>query len=271
MKQIVSPVISNDEVMAGGYLMWLDCPQIASTVVPGQFIMALCRDSDSDTPLLRRPFSIHRVDGDKLALLYSVVGQGTQWLAGRKAGDKVDILGPLGNGFSVDPGSKSLLLVAGGMGIAPTVALADHALDRGHEATLLIGCRSVSYLYPEAELAQAVYKGLNVVVATEDGSKGRRGLVTDVLSELSTSADGIYACGPLPMYRAIAGDMSLLSGKPAQVCLEQMMGCGWGVCYGCTIKTKNGLKKVCQDGPVFDIKDVSWDSVVDPAARQYHL
>jgi len=268
MEQIVSPVISNDEVMAGGYLMWLDCGRIASTVVAGQFVMTLCRDSGSDTPLLRRPFSVHRVDGNRVALLYAVVGQGTQWLSDRKAGDEVDILGPLGNGFSVAPASKRLLLVAGGMGVAPTVALADYALVRGHETTLLIGCKSVAHLYPEAELAQAVSRGLNVAFVTEDGSKGHKGVVTDVLAGLSRATDQVFICGPLPMYRAIAAEMAMLSGKPAQVCLEQMMGCGWGVCYGCTIETNAGLKRVCQDGPVFDIEDIKWNSVVDPVARR---
>jgi dihydroorotate dehydrogenase electron transfer subunit len=264
MKQVVSPVISNDEIMPGGYLMWLDCSQIASAAVPGQFVMVLCRRREGDVPLLRRPLSVHRVDGGRLALLYAVVGQGTQWLAERKAGDGIDILGPLGNNFAINVDSKKLLLVAGGMGIAPTVALADYAIDRGYITTLLIGCGSASYMYPEGQLDRAVSMGLNVVVATEDGSKGRKGMVTDALADLSPATDQIYACGPLPMYRAISGDIDMLGGKPTQVCLEQMMGCGWGVCYGCTVETENGLQKVCQNGPVFDIKDVLWNSVVDP-------
>jgi len=244
--------------------MWLDCPKIASTTVPGQFVMVFCRNQGGDVPLLRRPLSIHRVDGDRMALLYAVVGQGTRWLSHRKPGDQVDILGPLGNNFTIDVDSKKLLLVAGGIGIATTVALADFALDRGYIVTLLIGSRSALHMYPEDQLDRAVSTGLNVVVVTEDGSKGRKGMVTGALSDLAAGADQIYACGPLPMYRAISGDIDILAGKPAQVCLEQMMGCGWGVCYGCTIETKNGLQKVCQDGPIFDIKDVMWNSVVDP-------
>jgi len=268
MQQVLTHVIANDEIMAGGYLMWLDCPQIASATVPGQFIMVLCRGQEADVPLLRRPFSIHRVDGDRLALLYAVVGQGTQWLADRKPGDQVDILGPLGNNFAIAVDSKRLLLVAGGIGIAPTVALADYALDRGYITTLLIGCRSTEHTYPEGLLDRTVAMGLNVIVVTEDGSKGRKGMVTEALAELSPAADQIYACGPLPMYQAIGRDMSILSGKQTQVCLEQMMGCGWGVCYGCTIETSAGLKKVCQDGPIFDISDVVWNSVVNPVARR---
>lgn len=253
--------------MDNGYLMWLDCGQIASSVSPGQFVMVLCRDHQADTPLLRRPLSVHRVDGSRLALLYAVVGHGTWWLSSRKAGDKLDILGPLGNGFSIDLLSKRLLLVAGGIGIAPTVALADYALNLGHETTLLVGGRSTSYLYPEGELERFANRGLNLTVVTEDGSKGQKGMITDVLSGLSPAADQIFICGPLPMYRVMAGDMTVLAGKPTQVCLEQMMGCGWGVCYGCTIETTNGLRKVCQDGPVFDINDILWDSVADPADR----
>ncbi|MFC1999003.1 dihydroorotate dehydrogenase electron transfer subunit [Chloroflexota bacterium] len=266
MQQVVTHVISNKEIMAGGYLVWLDCPQIASVAVPGQFVMVLCRGQGADVPLLRRPLSIHRVDGDRLALLYAVVGQGTQWLADRKTGDQVDILGPLGNNFTIDVNSKRLLLVAGGIGIAPTVALADYALDRGYITTLLIGCRSAEHMYSEGLLDRAVSMGLNVVVVTEDGSKGRKGMVTEALAELAPAADQIYACGPLPMYRAINRDLNILGGKQTQVCLEQMMGCGWGVCYGCTIETSAGLKKVCQDGPVFDIGAVVWNSVVEPIA-----
>jgi dihydroorotate dehydrogenase electron transfer subunit len=254
--------------MAGVYLMWLDCPQIASTILPGQFVMVLCRGRNSDVPLLRRPLSIHRIDGDRLALLYTVVGQGTRWLSDRKTGDQVDILGPLGNNFTIDVGSKRLLLVAGGIGIAPIVALADYTATRGYITTLLIGCRSAEHMYPEGQLDRAVSMGLNIVVVTEDGSIGRKGIVTEALSELSPAADQIYACGPLPMYQAIAGNTSIISNKPTQVCLEQMMGCGWGACYGCIIETSDGLKKVCQDGPIFAIKGVVWNSVVDPVVRR---
>ena len=267
MQQVLTHVIANDEIMAGGYLMWLDCPQIASIVVPGQFVMVMCRGKEADVPLLRRPLSVHRIDGNRLALLYAVVGQGTQWLSERKPGDQVDILGPLGNNFTIDADSKKLLIVAGGIGIAPTVALADYALDRGYITTLLIGCRSAEHMYPEGLLDCAVAMGLNIVVITEDGSKGREGMVTEALAELAPAADQIYACGPLPMYQAINQSIDILSDKPTQVCLEQMMGCGWGVCYGCTIETGVGLKKVCQDGPIFDIDDVVWNSVVDPVAR----
>jgi len=171
------------------------------------------------------------------------------------------------NNFTISVDSKKLLLIAGGIGVATMVSLADYALDRGYITTLLIGCRSAAHMYPEGLLDRAVSMGLNVVVVTEDGSKGREGMVTDALAELAPAADQIYACGPLPMYRAIAGDMSILGGKQTQVCLEQMMGCGWGVCYGCTIETGAGLKKVCQDGPIFEINDVVWNSVVDPVAR----
>jgi len=254
--------------MVGGYLMWLDCPQLASIAVPGQFVMVLCREQSVDVPLLRRPLSIHRVDGNRLALLYAVVGQGTEWLAERTLGSEVDMLGPLGNNFTIDVNSQKLLIVAGGIGIAPTVALADYTLDRGYITTLLIGCRSAEHLYPIERLDRAVVKGLNIVVVTEDGSKGRKGMVTEVLAELAPAADQIYACGPLPMYRAIDRNIDILAGKPTQVCLEQMMGCGWGVCYGCTIETGAGLKKVCQDGPIFGIDDVVWNSVVDPVVRR---
>jgi dihydroorotate dehydrogenase electron transfer subunit len=260
MKQVTANVISNRELLSECYVMWLDAPEVASEVKPGQFVMVLCRGEGQTSPLLRRPISVHRIDGDSLALLYAAVGQGTQWLAGCKTGDAVDLLGPLGNGFTLDADAKKLLLVGGGsMGIAPMVGFAEKAIGKGYQVTLLQGTRSADLLYP-AQLPG----GITFEMATEDGSKGRKGLITDAIAELSSDVDRIYACGSIPMYHAIARDTSVLGGKPTQVCLEQMMACGWGVCYGCTIKTQSGLQKVCQDGPVFDINDVLWDSVVDP-------
>ncbi|MBT3362597.1 MAG: dihydroorotate dehydrogenase electron transfer subunit [Chloroflexi bacterium] len=261
MKQVVARVLSNKKLSSGCYVMWLEVPEVALMVKPGQFVMVLCRGEGQTSPLLRRPLSVHRIDGDRLALLYAAVGQGTGWLAGRKTGGQVDVLGPLGNGFTIDAGAKKLLLVGGGaMGIAPMIAFADEAVDKGLEVTVLQGVRNADLLYPQDELPSSV----TFEAATEDGSVGRKEFVTGAIAELSPDHDRIYACGPIPMYQAIAGNTLILSSKPTQVCLEQMMACGWGVCYGCTIKTQNGLAKVCQDGPVFDINDVVWDSVVDP-------
>lgn len=214
----------------------------------------MVRCSEGYDPLLRRPFSIHRVaplsSPTQLALLFTVVGRGTKWLAERGEGDMLDLLGPLGHGFEIS--SRSLLLLAGGIGIAPLVALAEKGIADGAQITLVLGAPKKAQLYPP-HLLPAEAK---LVVATEDGSVGRKGMVTDLLADLAPEADQIFACGPASMYRAIA---ALIKGeKSVQVSMEVRMGCGFGGCYGCAIETKKGVKLVCQDGPVFDLKDIIW-------------
>jgi len=194
-----------------------------------------------------------------MALLLTIVGKGTRWLSQRKAGESVDIFGPLGNGYTIYPDSKNLLLVAGGIGIAPLRFLAQQALNRGCSVTLLLGASTAAQLYPEQLLPTEV----KLIIAAEDGSAGKKGMITDLLPEYTGWADQIFACGPMPMYR----DMALrrkelkLEGKPIQISLEVRMGCGLGVCYGCTVKTKSGLKQVCKDGPVFNLEDILWDEL----------
>jgi len=210
--------------------------------------------------LLRRPFSIHRVDENKsrLALLFNQVGQGTHWLAQLEAGDSLDLLGPLGNGFDINPESRKLLLLAGGIGIAPLLFVADAAIQQGKEVTLIMGAATGAQLCPES----LIQSSINCATATDDGSYGHCGLVTELLPKYLERVDQIFACGPVPMYRTMA-QMPELKGKPVQVSLEVRMGCGFGVCYGCTINTKQGLKQVCQDGPVFNLDDILWDEFVD--------
>ncbi len=254
MKQVVAPVISNSEVMPETHLIWLDSPEIASEAKPGQFAMVHCGE---DT-LLRRPLSIHQLDDNKFALLFTVVGKGTHWLSQRQAGSNIDLLGPLGNGFSINPASKNLLLVAGGIGITPLYFLAQDALGRECSVTLLYGTTDI-HRYPDNLLPS----GVNLVAATEDGTAGQKGMITDLIPKYVDWADQIFACGPMPMYcdMALKKQELKLEGKPAQVSLEVRMGCGRGLCYGCTLKTKSGLKRVCQDGPVFDLQDILWDEL----------
>ncbi|MBA7687499.1 Dihydroorotate dehydrogenase B (NAD(+)), electron transfer subunit [subsurface metagenome] len=249
MEQVLASIISNSEVMPGVYLIWLESPQIASIAQPGQFIMVRCGE-DAEHPL-RRPFSIHRLDNNKLAFLFTVVGKGTHWLAQCRAGNNIDLLGPLGNGYSIQPGSHNLLLLAGGIGIAPLCFLAEKALEQGCSVTLLHGARIRSHLYHEHLLPP----GLEFIFFTEDGSVGRKGMITDFLPDFVGWADQIFACGPTSMYHTIATQKQQFRGKPAQISLEVRMGCGLGVCYGCTVKTKNGLKQVCKDGPIFNLDD----------------
>lgn len=244
--------------MPGVYLMWLESPQIASEAKPGQFVMVRCGEG-TEHPL-RRPLSIHRLTNNKLAFLFTVVGKGTRWLAQRQAGSSIDLLGPLGNGYSIQPGSHNLLLLAGGIGIAPLCFLTEEAVNQGYSVTLLLGASTATQLYPRHLLPAKV----ELVITTEDGTAGRKGMITDLLSHLVGWADQIFACGPTEMHY----DMALrkkelkLEGKPAQISLEMRMGCGLGVCYGCTVKTKNGLKQVCKDGPVFELDDILWDELI---------
>ena len=252
VKQVAAPVVSRTELMPGAYLFWLWAPQIAKVAQPGQFVMVRC--GDSHQPLLRRPLSIHRIaDGERIALLFSVVGQGTSLLSQYREGDKLDLLGPLGNGFSLYPGCGRLLLVAGGIGIAPLVFLADKALDQGRAVVLLAGSATASLLYPRSLLPSAV----DLVTATEDGSGGRKGMATDFLAEFVNWADQVFACGPLSMYQSMSA-RGFPRPKSVQVCLETAMACGLGACYGCTTKTKRGLQQVCRDGPVFELDDILW-------------
>jgi dihydroorotate dehydrogenase electron transfer subunit len=260
MKQVKAAIISTLEVMPGVYLVWLEAPDIASIARPGQFVMVRCGE---DT-ILPRPLSVHRVDGDHLALLFSVVGKGTGWLSHRKKGDTLDIFGPLGNGFTIYPDSRNLLLVAGGMGIAPIRFLADIAAGEGKKVTLIMGAKSADYLLPISPSQSLFNKGIlpsniHIVNATEDGSEGFKGLATQLIPHYLDGIDQILACGPVEMYRTMA-QMPELKGRTVQISLEIMMGCGMGVCYGCTIKTKKGLKQVCKDGPVFDLGFILKDS-----------
>lgn len=211
--------------------------------------------------ILPRPFSIHQANEDRMALFYAVWegGRGTGWISQRKIGDNVDLLGPLGNGFSIRPDTRNLLLVAGGIGIAPLCFLAQESLRRGCSVTLLLGAQTKAQLYPEHLLPS----GIRLFTATEDGTRGKQGMVTDLLPDFADRTDQIFACGPMPMYRDMATQKQKLKleDKPVQISLEVRMGCGLGVCYGCTVKTKNGLKQVCKDGPVFDLDDILWDEL----------
>ncbi len=242
--------------MPGVYLIWLESPQIASTSQQGQFVMLLC----GEETLLRRPLSIHQLaDSSKLAFLFNVVGKGTHWLAQCQVGDNIDLLGPLGNGYSIHSESHKLLLLAGGIGIAPLRFLTDEALRRECSVRLLLGASTATQLYPKHLLPS----GIEFSIVTEDETAGEKGMITEFIPEYIDWADQVFACGPTEMYRDMARrkqDLKL-EGKPVQISLEVRMGCGRGICYGCTLETRGGLKQVCQDGPVFDLDDIIWDEL----------
>ena len=238
--------------MPGICLAWFEAPEIARLAKPGQFVMVHCGGES----ILPRPLSIHQRDGSKIALLFAVVGKGTRWLSQSKVGDSLDIFGPLGNGFTIHPKSHNLLLIAGGMGIAPLNFLAIEAQKKGCSVTLREGVKTRLHVRKDEDKPAKVTS----ITVTEDGSAGEKGLVIDGLSELLSQTDQIFACGPVGMYQAMA-KMPELRNKPVQISLEVRMGCGRGVCYGCTVKTKEGLKQVCTDGPVFNLDDILWDEL----------
>jgi dihydroorotate dehydrogenase electron transfer subunit len=258
LKQLTASVIANDEVMPEVYLIWLESSDIEPAARPGQFVMVRCADYP-----LPRPLSIHRLadKGGKLALLFNVMGKGTAWLSQRQTGEDIELFGPLGNGFSIQPETKKILMVAGGIGAAPLSFLSQEALVKNCEIKLLVGAKTsaqldVEHLFP---------KGIDIIFTSEDGLKGERGLVTMLIPDYFDWADQVFACGPLPMYYHIAHDFPQLkvSNKPVQVSLEMKMGCGLGVCYGCTVKTRKGLQQVCKDGPVFALDDILWEELPD--------
>jgi len=255
MRQMTLPVSSVEELIPGIFLMRLTAPELADGVKAGQFFMVGCGE---DT-VLRRPLSVHHIEGGNLALLFAIRGKGTAWLAQRKRRQKLNVFGPMGNGFEIVPGVKKLLVVAGGIGIAPLFYLVDYAVGTGHKVTMLLGAATKKQLYP----ANLLPHDIEVVSATEDGTEGHKGMVTELIPQYSPAADQVIACGPLPMYRHMASERKKLGieGKPVQISLEMRMGCGVGICYACTVRTKRGLKQVCKDGPVFALDEVIWDDL----------
>ncbi len=290
-------MLRNQKVGENQFHLTLGSANITSVSKPGQFVEIMV--SVSDDPLLRRPIGIHRVKKDTFDILVEAVGRATSILSAKKPGEYVDVIGPLGNGFSYEPGavSQELILVAGGMGVAPLVYLAEtlvakavlsktKPIQRGQgckarsKPVVLIGAKSKSHILCEKEFAALGYQ---VKVATDDGSKGFKGRVTELLShELKATSHGqrsICACGPKPMLKALS-QIAAEQEIPAQISLEAHMACGIGACLGCVVKIANSedrppkipgfvednnrqddfeYKRVCKDGPVFAANQVIWD------------
>jgi len=247
MNQILARVISGNEVLPDIFLIWLEAPEIAVEAQPGQFVMVGC---GGDT-VLPRPFSIHQCRDNAIALLVRIAGKGSSLLSRVTAGDSLEVFGPLGSGFSILPESRNLLLVAGGLGIAPMYFLAQKAVEQG--------CR-VTFLYGTVDKNRYSVSGIETIDITDDGSVGKKGFLTGFLPEYLPGADQVFACGPMPMYRAMSS-LPGINSRPVQVSLEIMMGCGRGICNGCTIRTQKGLQKVCEDGPVFGMAEILWDKM----------
>ena len=257
-------VVANTKIGELGTLLTIHAPAIAERASAGQFVHV--RPGRGWDPLLRRPYSFCGIDrrGGEIELIVKPLGPGGEWIAERRPGDAIDMLGPLGTAFVVRRDTKNLLLVAGGTGIAPMRVIADQEASR-RNVTLVFGGRSVAYLWPSDRLPTSV----EYVTTTDDGSFGVKGRVTDVLPDLLTWADQLLGCGPWAMLAALGRMRDAAMRGPtvpgrqvladAQIAVEQHMGCAMGVCRACVIVTDAGNARVCREGPVFALGEVLFE------------
>ena len=255
-------VLARGEIGDLGVVLQIAAPGIAAQARAGQFVHV--RPGVRFDPLLRRPYSFNRIDrrAGEVELIVKPLGGGGDWIASRRPGDDLDLLGPLGSAFVIKRATKNLLLVAGGTGIAPMRVLAEHESER-RNVTLVMGGRSIQYLWPSRLLPPSV----EYVTTTDDGSFGAKGRVTDALATLLPWADQLCACGPWPMLAALGGmrdaaarASAAFPGRQvlldAQIAVEQHMGCAMGVCRACVVVTSEGNARVCREGPVFGLGEV---------------
>ncbi len=242
-KQGIYTVLANEPLTAsvhrmrlGGDTQWI--------VRPGQFVnIAL------EGRYLRRPISVCDYDAATLTLIYKVVGEGTAQMARMEPGGQLDLLTGLGNGFATDNDARRPLLVGGGVGVPPLYNLAKVLLAAGKPVQIVLGFNTAAEVFYAGEFRAL---GCSVTVATADGSAGVKGFVTDALAGLDF--DYFYACGPLPMLRAL----SQATACDGQLSFEERMGCGFGACMGCSCKTLTGSKRICKEGPVMNKGEILW-------------
>jgi len=253
-------ILTNEKIAPNIFRAGIAVWEEGKSSSPGQFLHIRC--SSTFTPLLRRPLSIHEVNSNEISILYKVVGIGTELLSKKDPGEELDIIGPLGKGFSLNPVAGSVVIVAGGMGIAPTFFLARSL--KASKKQVLIGARTAGLVLCEEILKEA---GCAVSVATDDGSYGEKGQVSTLFRKFMNGEkpDIVYACGPAALLKEVAGACADY-GVPCEVSLEGYMACGVGACLGCAVKMKgeNGslvYKRVCRDGPVFDANMVLWEDL----------
>jgi dihydroorotate dehydrogenase electron transfer subunit len=252
-------IVSNERDTDFYFRLVVRAPGIAPLVQPGQF--AHVRILPLKEALLRRPFSIFLVSGDTLSILYKTIGRGTEVLSCMRPGEELSMIGPLGHGFTVPPpAGETPLLVAGGYGMAALYLLARRSPQKG--VVFVGGRRRVDILCEEEFHAL----GWEVRVTTEDGSHGEKGLVTQaLLIELKQRTPGrkLFACGPTPMLKAV-GRLAAEFNLPAELSLDEHMGCGIGVCLTCVVPIKAGdsweYQRTCTEGPVFDFRQIAWEA-----------
>jgi dihydroorotate dehydrogenase electron transfer subunit len=283
VRLLAAELLESREFLPGQWLQTYRAPWLATGTQAGQFVHL--RTPDYSGLVLRRPFSINTFDraAGTITIHFRVTGVGTAWLARMRPGEMTEMLGPLGRGFEVDPRSHHLLLVAGGLGMAGVRSLADVALAANKNVVLLFGSASAAEVYPSSLLPDEV----EYIVATEDGSFGHHGRVTELVPQFEAWADQCFACGPHPMLAALA---TMARGRQArlgvarlgprrgkgtkqaplgsrqarrrawlQVSMEQNMGCAVGACLGCVMMGVDGPLRVCREGPVFAAEEIVWE------------
>ncbi len=283
MRLVAAELVESRQILPTQWIQSFHAPDLANGSRAGQFVHV--KTGDYSGLILRRPFSINTADVATavITLHFRTVGRGTDWLTRLRPGDRLDMLGPLGRPFEVDPRSRHILLVAGGLGIAGVRMLIDEAIRDGRQVVVLFGAAGARDVYPSSLLPDEV----EYVVATDDGSIGHHGFVTELVADYEAWADQAFACGPAPMLSVLArlaagrrerlgvaklgrkrgGGRQAPLGSPAarrkaflQVAMEQNMGCAVGSCLGCVVMGVTGQpQRVCREGPVFAAEEIAWE------------
>lgn len=243
MKQGIYEILYNFELAPKVFRMVLK-GDTSALLAPGQFV-----NIKLEGKFLRRPISVCEYDKETIVLIYKVVGEGTEQMSKMSAGEKLDLLVGLGNGFNPEKCGENPLLIGGGVGIPPLYQLCKELIALNKKPTVILGFNTKSEIFYDNMFAQL---GAKTYVTTVDGSFGTKGFVTDVMKDLDY--DYFYTCGPEPMFRAIES-VATTSG---QYSFEERMGCGFGACMGCSCKTKYGNKRICKDGPVLYREEIIW-------------
>ncbi|MBQ8000234.1 MAG: dihydroorotate dehydrogenase electron transfer subunit [Ruminococcus sp.] len=243
MKQVIFKVISNEKIAKDVFKMVMEGD--TTSIACGQFV-----NIQIEGLYLRRPISVCEVVGDKLTIIYKVVGKGTEVMSNMTEGVELDVLTGLGNGYDLSSSGDKPLLIGGGVGVPPMYQLAKDLVAQGKKVSVILGFNKAEEIFYTDEFKAL---GAEVFVATVDGSVGTKGFVTDVMKTL-TDYTYIYTCGPEPMLKAVY-NTSTTSG---QFSFEERMGCGFGACMGCSCKTKYGNKRICKEGPVLTKEEIIW-------------
>lgn len=242
------PITENHRVAEGYYKLTLQAKALAKTANPGQFIAI--RVTEGTDPLLRRPFGIYQVAGDRVSCVYRVIGKGTDLLSKKSAGETCDVLGPLGQSAPLFQDKTPTAIIAGGVGIA---AVRWITTILGKQCDLFYGVRTEKELVESPSLKSLVKQ---LIISTDDGSCGVHAMITEVFAKKAAQYPRIYCCGPRPMMKQI---YNLCCDKnESYFFIEETMACGIGVCMGCVCETQTGYKRVCKEGPVFKGSEIKW-------------